>query len=753
MMRLSLGCWLVALAFPFAPSSLAAQDLPENAALVPFVPRRPETKQELDRLEALRLYARGLLCERNNHLIEAVKAFERALQLDPEGAPVCKSLVHLYLALDRAEDALAICRKALELDPGDYDTWQLLARQLRAQNRTREAGEAMKKALASPGLKEHPDQMVQLWFELGLFYESIQDYPQAEASLRQAAALLENPQPLLEHSRITREEIDLQAAETYERLGRVCLKAKNLDQAVAAFQKAQTKDPSRASLLSLSLAEVFLTQGKRIEALKCLDMYLETQPQGTEAYETKVKVMRDLGRQEEIIPTLQRYLARDRHNLGLRLLVAREYHLAGQNAQAEQEYTKLLAESPSAEVYTGLFEMLKKQGRPGLDKVLTRLNDSLKKASPDKEDEDAAGNPAEAAKARAMLLVLRNDPELVKGLMPLVMDRLLVPEGLARGARYFFAVLAARTKQLDAAEKLYRSCLPRVEGLPRSPEAHIYGGLLEVLWQAHKYDAVIEISQQGLAKAQATNRTMFHHNLARAHAQLGKMDLALEQADQAVKVARDDDLIRCRSLKARLLSEAGKQDLALAECQTMLKECKNAGEVRDARYALSSVYSHAKNYLKAEEQLQLILQVDPTDATACNDLGYIWADQGKNLEEAEKLIRKSLDLDRKQRTTGTSLDPDSDQDNAAYVDSLGWALFRRGQVDAARKELERAARMPTGAEDPVVWDHLGDVYFRLNDRAKAKSAWQKSIELYEAARRRPSDERYKEIKQKLKLIK
>jgi len=162
------------------------------------------------------------------------------------------------------------------------------------------------------------------------------------------------------------------------------------------------------------------------------------------------------------------------------------------------------------------------------------------------------------------------------------------------------------------------------------------------------------------------------------------------------------------------------------------------------------VYSAAKDYAKAEEQLQILLENDANDATANNDLGYQWAEQGKNLEQAEKLIRKAIELDRKQRVTGTVLGTDADRDNAAYVDSLGWVLFRRGRLDAARKELEKAVALPEGVEDPTVWDHLGDVCFRLGDKAKAKEAWTKAVELYEVAHERMIDDRYKEIKEKLK---
>ena len=92
---------------------------------------------------------------------------------------------------------------------------------------------------------------------------------------------------------------------------------------------------------------------------------------------------------------------------------------------------------------------------------------------------------------------------------------------------------------------------------------------------------------------------------------------------------------------------------------------------------------------------------------------------------------------------------DSDLENAAYIDSLGWVLFRKGDLKGARAELEKAAKLPGGDDDPVVWDHLADVLFRLGEKDKAIAAWQKALALFDS-RVRPKDERYKEIQQKMK---
>jgi tetratricopeptide (TPR) repeat protein len=282
-------------------------------------------------------------------------------------------------------------------------------------------------------------------------------------------------------------------------------------------------------------------------------------------------------------------------------------------------------------------------------------------------------------------------------------------------------------------------------------EQEVYAGLLRVLVQAHKHREIIAMCEQGLEKAQATNRVLFHLDLASSHLALNHPKEALAAAEAAVNEAGDKDRLLCRRMRIETLSQLGQHEEALAECRSLLKEYNQPGEVRDIRASLSAAYSAAHQPDKAEEQLQWILEADPNDATANNDLGYQWADRNKNLAEAEKRIRKALELDKKQRTSGSALGVDSDRDNAAYVDSLGWVLFRRGRLPEARQELERAAALPGGEDDPVVWDHLGDVYFRLDEKALAGTAWKKALALFEAGARRP-DDRYREIKEKLKHL-
>src|SRR5207302_61750 len=103
---------------------------------------------------------------------------------------------------------------------------------------------------------------------------------------------------------------------------------------------------------------------------------------------------------------------------------------------------------------------------------------------------------------------------------------------------------------------------------------------------------------------------------------------------------------------------------------------------------------------------------------------YIWADNDHKLEEAEKLIRKALELDRERRKKSKTFDPKTDHDNGAYLDSLGWVLFKLKKNEEARDWLKKAVE-DKNSQHIEIYDHLGDVYLILGDRDGAMRAFQK----------------------------
>jgi predicted Zn-dependent protease len=135
----------------------------------------------------------------------------------------------------------------------------------------------------------------------------------------------------------------------------------------------------------------------------------------------------------------------------------------------------------------------------------------------------------------------------------------------------------------------------------------------------------------------------------------------------------------------------------------------------DVLYYIAGLYSRIGQDDVTEQTLAEVVQIDPQHAAASNDLGYGYANKGKNLDRAEQLIRVAVQ---------------AEPDNQSYLDSLGWVLYKRSKFDEARQQLE-AAIAPATLPDPVVLDHLGDTLYRLGLAQQAKAQWQRSSQRLE----------------------
>lgn len=89
----------------------------------------------------------------------------------------------------------------------------------------------------------------------------------------------------------------------------------------------------------------------------------------------------------------------------------------------------------------------------------------------------------------------------------------------------------------------------------------------------------------------------------------------------------------------------------------------------------------------------------------------------------------------------------AEPENAAYLDSLGWVLFKLGKYEEALSPLEKAAEMRTGG-DGTIYEHLGDVYDKLGRAADAQKAWAKAMEK-SRAERLPDEKLLKRLEEKL----
>ncbi len=213
---------------------------------------------------------------------------------------------------------------------------------------------------------------------------------------------------------------------------------------------------------------------------------------------------------------------------------------------------------------------------------------------------------------------------------------------------------------------------------------------------------------------------LINPNHAATYLRLAELLLApLKQSERAVSILtegrrRYPDAPEFAYYLAIALRESKKAKEAVVMFEEALNEAQNAeADFLKPRFYVEygAAAEEAGLYDKAAELFHRAIAMDPANAAEpYNYLGYMWAEQNSHLDEAEDAIKRALQLD---------------PDNGAYLDSMAWVQYRQGKYDQALENLKRAVEnLPR--EDAVVFEHLGDVYSKLNRVSQALESWQKA---------------------------
>jgi tetratricopeptide (TPR) repeat protein len=188
---------------------------------------------------------------------------------------------------------------------------------------------------------------------------------------------------------------------------------------------------------------------------------------------------------------------------------------------------------------------------------------------------------------------------------------------------------------------------------------------------------------------------------------------ASDRSDEAIKILKGVTAEDPKDLEAlKALGNIERSHKKFADCTLTYSQAIDALPNPNEKSAWVSYYfrgiceERSKEWSKAEVDMKKALELQPEQPHVLNYLGYSWIDQGINLDEAMKMIKRAVD----QRP-----------DDGSIIDSLGWAYYRIGNYDEAVKTLERAVdQMP---QDPTINDHLGDAYWRVGRTLEAKFQW------------------------------
>ena len=653
---------LLALLCPLAFGQLWAQSTPTSA-------------------DAATWFALARIHADDGEVQEAIAAFEKALELAPDEPRIHLELADLLLRFRRPEEAVEHAERAKELAPRDPDVLSAYGQiQLTRANEGRR--DAVAKALAAlETLREVAPDDLQGMLMLGQVYqgtgrvdEAVEVYEELvrrhtdNSNLKRLlietlarAGQSERARELL----VELERLDQESLEGRLALAEAEAEKGNHGEAIEILEASGPEDPRVAVLLARehqrrSQLPSITEKQSRADLERALEL-IETVPddiRGAESVRLHGGILLMLGRDEEAEAIVRAAVDRDPSDPMLLSSLADLLEARGRGAEAVEVLRRAVVAARLGSPHLADLELrlawaLARQGSwPEVVEITGALLDDVRGPQRDEVFGLHVESLSRAERGQKALEAVRGELERRGPTSELLLGEAEILHQLGRDK--------------DALKVLGRRELVEDDSEPvRFRRASLY---LELDHQAEAR-AILDVSASDPEGA----------------FRVGRYLTALERFDQSIRYLD-------RALTA--LDDAGGDPEA------------------DVRFFLGQAYERSGRFEEAAREFREVLAIRADDTTAMNYLGYMWADLGRNLDEALKLVQRAVEME---------------PSNGAFVDSLGWAYYRLGELGPARESLERAARL--NPDNATIHEHLGDVYHALGEVELARSSYERALAL------------------------
>lgn len=621
---------------------------------------------------------------------EALREFERAVELDPRAAYLRLEYADLLYRLRRVDEAAEQALLAKELAPSDPEVLRLYGQiqYARSAGDVQALADARAAFEALRGIAPHD---ITAMLTLAQIYNGLERQDEAIAVLRELVSYHPDNRQL---SRVLVDALN---------------EAGRSDEAEALLEEILRLD-SEALDSRLELARMQSERGNHAQAIEILE------GAGTEiAGDPKLRTMLA---QEYFRHSVAPGISADQRDTDLR--------------RAETTIDQVLAQYPDAASalflrarIRGLAERYE-EGAADLRKLLDQAPDDVAVAALLARFLEESGKGEEAA--------------------ALLIDTASALQG--NQDRNASREVKQQLLELQARREEWRSVAEIAGDLLRSSDEAgparntLLGFYVEALLETEQGDRALQVLEEEEARHGRSPEVLLHRAEVLIH---------LEREQKALRVIGDPvfeapTAVGVRLQRASLLYRLKRQDEVRAILDALAAEGAEGALRAGQFYSFQGEYETALPYLEralqagpdpiaTETQIDLhfwmgqalertgrsevaaasferVLALDPTHAQTLNYLGYMLADQGTHLERALELTQRAVDLE---------------PDNGAFVDSLGWAYYGLRQYQEARTHLERAAELVPG--DATVLEHLGDVYVALGELDLAKRTYEMVLQI------------------------
>ncbi|HLC11896.1 MAG TPA: tetratricopeptide repeat protein [Chthoniobacterales bacterium] len=488
-----------------------------------------------------------------------------------------------------------------------------------------------------------------------------------------------------------------------------------MEKALEAYRQVLNVDPGQIEL-AVRVAALLTRDDDYPSAIDVLKDAVKVHPKAPEPYlELSFIYAKYLKKGDQAIEFANKAIALDPQKIDGYQRLFEIYLTAGEEKRALETLdraAKMPNDDPTFWARLGRLYgsvILKPDAKPNPEQT-ARLNDVFEKAAA--KGQDNAAVLKEVGDYFASTQQIKEALPFYLRVLELQPDDANVREKLATG----FVLTNQRARAVETLEAI-------IQEHPEKYQSY------ELLAQLHDDEgrALVRANQTDPANAEFKKAAqnyeqslLINPNHAGTYLRLAELLLVpLKQSERAVSVLtegrrRYPDAPEFAYYLAIALRESKKAKDAVIMFEEALNEAQNAeADFLKPRFYVEygAAAQEAGLYDKAAELFHKAIAMDPANAAEpYNYLGYMWAEQNSHLDEAEDAIKRALQLD---------------PENGAYLDSMAWVEYRQGKYDQALENLKRAIEnLPR--EDAVVFEHLGDVYLKLNRVSQALESWQKA---------------------------
>src|SRR5437016_264520 len=628
------------------------------------------TKYLLVLVLALEFATSGFAQAKTDSRLEAYYHFSKARLLDDQGQP---------------SQAIDEYKKALELDPNNSEILSEMAESYLRNNRLREAVDTAQKAIQADRDNVEAHKLLTTVY--------LQVIGRANAQQPPSAETINNA--IHEFEEIVR--IDPTERQSFLMLGRLYQIKGDRDKATEIYKKFLGVEPGSEEGVT-ALAKLQMDAGNNKEAVELLEEFVKQRPDSDGALRTLGEAYSDMQEYAKAADVYKRAAQLDPDDMEIKKAEAQALFLADQIDEAAKLYEDLAKAEPD----DGLARLrLGQIYRRQLKYDLARQN--LEKA--------AAACP-DSMEVQFNFVLLDRDEGRIEDALKRANDLLKktekangrYTEAEKQNRRIFMINQAILNQTLGNYNEAVRT-FTEVKSLTNEKDGRVDALIVETYRLGKNLDRALQHTDQALLETPGSRQLrMLRADLV---AEKGRVDEGIKALQQLQK-GNDEDL-DVLSAMVSVYQRAKRFDDAQNVLNRAVQRFPNEEQVHFLQGAL---YEKQKKYSDAEKAFRKALEIQKDEPAVLNYLGFMFADRGIRLDEAEAMIQKAVQ---------------ADPTNGAYLDSLGWVYFKQNRLDRAEEYLKKAIIFMNS--DSNIHDHLGDLYFKTKRYEEARAEWNKTLQL------------------------